>query len=260
MSAVAELAAEVAMAEQIGHNGPPEPTPFDAVKANMDDYLLEARNWADGVEVETQEQADTISRLMEDLRLAAAAADAARISEKTPLDEQIEEIQGRYNPYLAPLKNKTPGKIPLAIEALKAALAPFLKRLAAEQAAEAERKRQAAEEAARVAAAAIAEAQTSSSLAVREQAEELVKDASRAVTVANQAEKAKAHAKGGARAVGLRTYYSPVLVDGSAALKHYMVRQPDELRAFLLQLATTDVAGGIRSIPGFEIVEEQRVA
>jgi hypothetical protein len=33
---------------EIGHNNPPEPTPYEAVKVHLDDLLTEAANWADG--------------------------------------------------------------------------------------------------------------------------------------------------------------------------------------------------------------------
>ena len=137
-------------------------------KTHMDDLLTEARNRADGQAVENQAQADDISRLIEDLRLAGNAADEARVAEKKPLDEQIDEIQTRYNAYIAGMKAKvkTPGKVTVAIDALKAALHPYLAKLKAEQDAIAEAARKTAEEAAQKAADEAAKAAEGTAAAV----------------------------------------------------------------------------------------------
>lgn len=89
----------------IGGNNPPEETPeavgvpkWDAVKIHMDDLLTEAANWADGVEIINQDQADTVGKLKQDLTDAANLADTARVAEKKPLDDQITEIQDRSRP------------------------------------------------------------------------------------------------------------------------------------------------------------------
>ena len=66
------MAAAAAVAE-IGHNNPPDP--FTAIKVHIDDLMTEARNWCDGAPVETQAQADEVSRLVEMFREARDAAD-----------------------------------------------------------------------------------------------------------------------------------------------------------------------------------------
>jgi hypothetical protein len=65
----------------MGHNKPPEATPYEAIRVHLDDLLTEAANWADGSGVENQAQADEVSRLIEDLRLGLQAADDARVKE-----------------------------------------------------------------------------------------------------------------------------------------------------------------------------------
>jgi hypothetical protein len=55
------------------------------------------------------------------------------VKEGEPFKVKLDEIQARYNVYIAPTKNKVPGKVPVAMEALKAALKPFLDKLEAEQ-------------------------------------------------------------------------------------------------------------------------------
>lgn len=246
----------------VGANGPPEPikvlTPYEATKIHADDLLIEGRNWADGAKCESQAHADEISRLIDDLNKGADAMDGARVKEKAPLDEQIAEIQDRYNLYIAPLKNKKPGKIFLAIDSLKATLKPFLdaeaKRIA-DAAAEAKR---IADEAAAKAAEAL-RAAPRENLGAREAAEELMEVARLAEKDANRAAKTKAHARGGSRAIGLTTHYIAEITDRKATLLHYVVRQPDALAECLRILAQVDVDAGQRQIPGVTVRTETRL-
>jgi uncharacterized membrane protein YqiK len=242
---------------EIGHNNPPL-SPYETVTLHLDGLLLETRNWADGSGVENQSQADEVSRLIEDLRQGEKAADEARVQEKAPLDRQIEEIQDRYNLYIAPLKNKKPGKVPVAIEALKATLKPFLDKLAAEKAAEAERLRKEAEAKAQAAAEA-ARAASVDNLEAREAAEDLADAAEEAARIASRAENDKAQAKGGSRALGLRTVYRAEITDPKAALIHYVGAQREAVLACLLSLAQTDVNQGKRQIPGVTVHTETRL-
>lgn len=239
----------------IGANNPP-PSPFEACKAHMDDLLTEARNWADGAAVENQAQADEISRLIEDLRLGAGAADDARLEEKKPFDQIIDEIQAKYNAYIGGLKSKVknPGKVVVAIDALKATLKPYLDKLDAEKRAREAEARRIAEEAAAKAAEAMRAAEATD-LVAREEAEELVNAAKRAEAEANRAANDKAHASGGARAMGLRRTYTAVMTDRKAALVHYITTRPDDVTAYLQGLADADVRQGKRQLPGFDVVE-----
>ena len=105
----------------------PNATPFAIITDSINDALVEAKNWADGTPAETQEQVDEIARLIDDLSANAKALEADRVTEKKPHDDAIKSIQDRFNVYLAPLTNKgVKGKVPLAIEALRAAQRPFL--------------------------------------------------------------------------------------------------------------------------------------
>lgn len=247
----------VAVAE-IGHNKPPL-TPYEAVALHIEDLLTEARNWADGAAIENAAQAKAVARLIDDLRAAEKAAEEARKAEVAPLDEVRDAIQARFNVYIAPLKNKTPGKIPLAMAALKATQTPWLQKLEDEQRAIAEAARAEAEAAAKVAAEAMRQADAGN-LAEREAAEALVADAERAAADAKRAEGAKAHAKGDGKAMGLRSYFTPVMIEPREALRHYLVQRSEEVKAFLTTLAAQDVASGKRQIPGFRVDEERRVA
>src|SRR3546814_427631 len=97
-------------------------------------------------------------------------------------------------------------------------------------------------------------------LAAAEQAEGARRVADKAEREAAKADKTKAHASGGSRAIGLRTYYTAELVDPVAALKHYKQAQPEALKAWLLDQGQKDVSAGKRAIPGFAIKEDRRAA
>lgn len=240
----------------IGHNNPPL-TPYESVKIHVEDLALEARNWADGAKVENQAQADEISRLIEDLRLAMQAADKARIKENEPFDQGKAEVQERYNNLIADTKTKK-GIAVLAIDSLKAALKPFLDAEKARKDAEAEVARKAALAAQEAATAALRAAQTDN-LQSREDAEALVEAARVATKNANIAANDKAQAKGGSRALGLRTYCRAEITDPKACLVHYAVTRREDMLEFLLGLAQADVDAKRRQIPGVTVHEETRL-
>lgn len=240
----------------VGHNMPPL-TPYESVKISIDDLVLEARNWADGAKVENQAQADDLSRLIEDIRHAIQAADEARITENEPFDKGKAEVQERYNALIADTKTKK-GVAVLAIDSLKAALKPFLDAEKTRKDKEAEDARKKAQAAADAAAEAVRAAQPDN-LESREQAEQLVEAARLAGKAASRAENDKAHAKGGSRAIGLRTYYRAEITDRKATLLHYIVRQPAAIAECLRILAQTDADAGQRQIPGVTIFEETRL-
>lgn len=235
----------------------PNATPFDLIVESIEDLIGEARNYADGVAVETQGQADDISRIIEGLNLNAKALDAERVVEKAPLDKQIATIQDRYNLWIADRKNKSPGKVWKAVDALKACLQPYLAKLEeakreAEWAAreEAEAKAREAQEAIRAAAA--------NDLSSREQAEEKVKAAAIAEAAARAASSDKAHAVGGSRAMGLRSRWVAKVTDAHAAAAYFWRTDPVAFGPILQRLADDQVRAGKRNgIPGVSITEER---
>ncbi|KQM18410.1 hypothetical protein [Novosphingobium sp. Leaf2] len=252
----------------IGDNNPPpdEQVSVDpqwaAVKLHLDDLLSEARNWADGAQITTQGQADAVGTLRQQLQDGMKLADEARIAEKKPFDEKIDEIQTRYNAYIAPLKNKVPGTASKAVSALGNALTVWLNKLEAEKR---ERERVAKEKADEIAAAAIEahkEAAASSDLDAIDEAAELMAASDQAAKTLRSVEREKVQAFGENRAIGMRSYWKAVPVEGEGgkALVHYAKRQPDRVKAFLQQMADEDVRAGIRAIPGFTVNEERKVA
>lgn len=230
-------------------NNPPIETPFDIIVESINDALIEAKNWADGTVAETQEQVDEIARLIDDLTGNAKALEAERIKEKKPLDDQIDAIQSRYNVYLAPLKNKAPGKVPTAIDALNAAKRPFL--IKREQEIEAARVKAAEEAAAKAKAAADAlAAARASDLESREVADQAIKEAEDAQKAAKIAANDKAHAHGGGRAQGLRSRTVATVTDLNAAVRHYWLENPEPFRVLVQKLADEDARQNRRGAEG----------
>lgn len=232
-----------------GHNEPPEPTPFERCKNDIEDLFLEAKNWLDGAPVENQVQADAIAKLIVDLRAASKRAEDWRVRENKPFDEGKAEVQGRYNPLL----QKGRGKVELAISTCKLALVPFLDRQEAERVAQAARVRLEADEMARRARDALRTSQ--GDLSKREAAEKLLVEAAVAGRVAKTVEKARAMACGGGRAITLRTSYVAVLSDRREAARFMWKACPEQFDALLLRLAQDFVDAGRRTLPGIDIVQ-----
>lgn len=252
----------------IGGNHPPEDEQvkvepkWEAVKVHLDDLLAEASNWADGIAITTQGQADQVATLRQNLQEAMSLADEARKVEKAPLDAKVAEIQDRYNEYIAPLKNKKAGSATKAAYALGNLLTPWLQKLEDEKR---EREKKAREEADAIAAAALEahqEAAGSADLGAIEEAAELMDAADEAARAARSVEREKVQAVGEVRAIGMRSFWKAVPIEGQGgkALVHFAQRQPERVKAFLQQLADEEVRAGIRTIPGFTVEEERRVA
>lgn len=252
----------------IGGNNPPEETPaaavapkWDAVKLHLDD-LLDLVRGVTGIEIADQANADQVGKLLRDLQDGAKIADQARVAEKAPLDEAAKEIQDRYNEYIAPLKNKTPGLVSKAEAALKNQIGAWLKKLDDARVEREKVAKEAADKAAAEALAAHQAAKTSDDLDQIDAAEDLMAAAEAASIELRQIEKSKAQVKGDFRAIGLRSIWKPVRIEGEGgkALSHYAKTQPARVIAFIEQLAAEDVKAGIRSIPGFNIVAEKVAA
>ncbi len=247
LSSTAELTREEVAA--IGHNNPPA-DPFEAFSAHIGDLFEEAKNHLDGSAIETEAQAEAVSKLLDLTRTASKDADKARAEEKRPHDDAGKAVQAKWKPLLE--------RADLAADTCKKVLSPWLQRKEAEARAAAEAARAEAQRRADEAAAAV-RAAAEGDLAAREAAEAQVKEAKTAERTATKAEAARPQASGGARATTLRSYWTAELTDASAALKHYVSTDPDAVKAFLLTLGETDVRNGKRQLPGFTITEEKRV-
>lgn len=249
MGALAEMAADMERFG-IGGNMPPEPTPFDAITVHVEDLMETARGFLDGEPVETQAQADAVSKLMDEARKASKAADAARADEKRPHDEAAKAVQAKWKPLI-----ESGDRV---VSICKQALAPFLMALEAEKQRIADEARRVANEAAQRAAYA-ARAANALDLEARENADALAKEAAKANTAANKAANDKAHGVGGARAATLRSTFRPVLVDGVEAARWAWNSRREECEAFFLSLAVIEVRAGKRQLPGFQVIEDRGV-
>lgn len=231
-----------------GHNNPPAVVGFDA---HADDLMAEAANFLDGAPIENDGQAEAVAKLLDEARKAHKDADAQRAAEKKPHDDAAAAVQAMWKPVLS--------KFDSIVKAAKAAQTAWLIRKDEEQRAAARAAQEEADRLARIADEANAKlnpavlGDAEALDAVREEAARKAKEAARL-------DKAKPQTKGGARAVSLRSYWTPELVDPVAALKHYRATQPEALKAWLLEQARKDVNAGARNLPGFEIKEDRRAA
>jgi len=229
----------------------PNAPPVEAMGMHIDDLYDEAKGILDGAGVKSDADAEMVAKLLDMTRQAKKDADAQRVVEKKPHDDAAKAVQAAWTPLLA--------KCDLVADTCKKALAPFLAAKEAAQREEAARVAKAAEEA-RSAALAARQAALVADLAAREDAERLDAIARDAEKLANKATKTRAHATGGTRAIGLRSYWVAELVDPMATLKHYIATHPEALKAWLAEQAQRDVSAGARSIPGVAINEERRAA
>ena len=221
------------------HNQPPWMAAFEEI----DDLFEEAKNWADGEPITSEEMHDACTTLYNGLHEAGKRADELRKVEKKPLDDAAKAIQARYKP---PLTKVDQGKA-----ALGDLLAAWRKRVADEKAAEAKRK---ADEAARIAKEAEDAIRASSgNLAARADAEALLAHAKDVTKDARRSEKAAS------TGTGLRTVWVADLVDESAALDHYYPLYRESFLDLVRGFAAADVRGGKRSLPGFNIRETKVV-
>lgn len=233
---------------QIGANNPPDP--FGAISAHITDLYAEAKNFLDGDPITSEAMAAAVTDLLDQIREAEKAADDLRKEENKPFDEGKAAVQAKYAPLISDTK-AVKGKTVLAAEACKAALAPWRQAQEAAKQEAARKAREEAEAAARAAAEAMRATQVDD-LAAREEAERLVREAETAAKQANRADKAAT------TGTGLRSYWSPKLTDGTAAARHYWMTDRQACEDFFLSLANRDTRQGIRTIPGFEIIEERR--
>lgn len=223
-------------------------TPFDLISEHLEDLVAEARNFADGEPVTTEGQDKAVADLIDALNTAAKDADAERVRENEPHDRAKAAVQAKYAPLIADRKNKNPGKVWRAIDALKACRKPYLDALEAKKR-EAERlAREAAEAAAREAREALAAA-AASDMAARDEAEAKVRAAEDAQRVAKVAANDKVK--------GFRTKQVAVIIDLDAAVRFYWSDNRDAFAELVQKLADADARSSRRFAKGVEFREER---
>ena len=224
-------------------------SPFDQVSVEIADLYEEARNWADGTPIQSDEQHHAVTALYDALHDAGKRADELRVKEVEPLDEAKEAIQARYHPLIGDTKAGK-GKVVIGKEALGKLLSDWRAAKAKEKAEAAERARKDAEQERAKAEAAIRA--SSGDLEARERAEEMLALADEADRYASRQQK---RAETGNK---LRTVYVAELMDLHAAIKHYWGENTAPFEELVTTLAAADVRSGKRSIPGFEIKEKKK--
>ena len=230
----------------IGHNQPP--AGYEICKRDIDDLYEEAKQWLDGEPVTDQEQADALNTLAARIREASKQAEENRKQEAKPFDEGKADVQARYKP----LKTMADS----ALDAVKAALKPYLLELDRQQREAAEKARQEAE-AKRLEAERAFAKRYGANLESAEAAEAALQAAKKAEADAARAEKAKAHAKGDGRATGLRTQWAVAIENESTAMQWAWKSYRTEMLAHCMELAKAEVRRGKRTIDGFIITEEK---
>jgi hypothetical protein len=238
---------------KIGHNSPPEPTPFELSKEAIQSLYDEAKNFLDGDPIASQPMADEIQKLLRNIQAATKEADERRKDEAKPFDDGKAEVQARYNPLI----QKDRGMADMAVAACKKALAPWLIKVDEENRAKADAARKDAEEKQRIAMEAMRQ-RDGTDLAANERAEQLVREAKQAEADARRSDNAKAQAKGEGRAVGLRDYYTPEITDATVFARHVWTAYRNDMETFLVGMAAKLVGAGVRTIPGVTIHHERR--
>jgi hypothetical protein len=248
MSKMAELHAEGQALAGMGDNQ--GPTDFDMVEQKIDDNYMEAGNWLDGAEVDSPELAEGIATLLNNLRKAGKEAEAQRKAEKLHWDDGAKAVQEKFKPLSDKVKRAT--------DACKKALLPWeLKQEAIRD--EAARKLRETAENERIEAEKMLQSSSVDNLAEREKAEAQVEAATDADIKARVAANAKTTTTGGGKRLSIRTKRVPVLVDASAAMRHFWPENKGEFKDILVYLAKQQISAGVTDIPGFEIKEERAV-
>lgn len=229
----------------------PNSPPVEQHALNINDLYDEAKNFLDGSGIQSEEQAQAVGKLRDMIRAARKAADAQRAVEKKPHDDAGKAVQAAWKPLL--------DKCDLATSTCERALVPFLQAKEAEQRAAADKAREDAAAAHRKAQEALAQS-AADDLEARATADQQLKDANKATAAAAKLDKARPQIAGADRAIGLRSHFIAELTDARAALAFYMKRDPEALKAWLLQQAQADVRAGIRQIPGVLVREERKAA
>lgn len=230
---------------KLGHNNPP--TPFDEALSAVSSLKEEAKHWLDGAEVSSQAEAEAIAQLLDMARKAKKKADELRKAEAKPFDDGKKAVQAKFKPLIEDCDR--------IASVCKTANLPWLQKLEEERRQEEEAARRKAEEEARKAEQAMRAAQATD-LEAREAAEQQVKIAQEAERDANRAAKQKAAAKGGARAMGLRTVYRHEITDATAFARWCWQHENAALMDCLNSIAKKRTDMKFRDMPGVVIHEE----
>lgn len=262
----------------IGGNSPPADPPApklegrSAIEVHVSDLLTEAANWADGVALISQEQADAVGRVHRMLQQAATLVDDAATKEKNPHNNAITEIATWQNSFTAKGLKKTPdGSLTKAIAATGNLSSAWLRKMDDERQ---EREKIAADialKAAQEASELREEAKVTTDLAVMDRAEDALEEARKMIGLAASISKERVHVGGGDgfRAMTLRKVWSAQIdleAGGWGAAYGYYRNNPEfmaEFHALIQRWADRDCrteATRLRGVPGFKFSEDKVAA
>jgi len=234
-------------AAPIGHNIPPL-SACETVKQEIEDLFDEAKIFADGEAIDSQQLADAITELHDKLHDAGKRADEARKDEAKPHDDAKAEIQDRYNKLIGNTKS-VKGKVVLGKETLQTLLTPWRNKLVAEKEAAAKAAREEADRIARAAQEAMRA--SAGNLEEREKAEELLAEAKKADRWAKREDRSAT------TGTGLRTIWRCKLEDEGKALDWAYGRAPERFKELVQSMAEETVRAGMRQVPGFKVWDER---
>lgn len=220
-------------------------TPFDIAKQDIDDLYYEASNWLDGGEIQSQDEADMVRKLLNTSRAAKKSADAERKKENEPFDTGKKEVQARYNFLLK--------RADLIADCCKTTLQPWLDSIQKAKDEEARIAREEAEAAERAAQEAMAKTSVGD-IEERAEAERLAETAKSAIKTATKITNSSN------KNTGLRTVWAGEIVDIRAAIEYYYSTQKgrDRFNELTKQLLDEDVREGVRTVPGCAINSDRK--
>src|SRR3546814_6757070 len=90
----------------IGHNNPPEPTPYEAILTDVQDLSETAQGFLDGDPINDQATADMVAKLIDEARKGQKAAEDLRKEEAKPFDDGKKAVQAKWTPITDEKKGK----------------------------------------------------------------------------------------------------------------------------------------------------------
>ncbi len=198
----------------VGANNPPDP--IDEATAPFADVIDEAQNWADGEPVKDDAQMKAVDALLKDIKAARKAVDTARDEVTKPLHAAWKAEIARWKP--------TQDDLDRLAKCLIAAVAPYKREKAAQEAEEQRKAWEAANAARRAAEEAERTANAASIAAQRE-----IESAKQAAIDAENA--AKVQAKSGTK--GLRTVTEFVVISRRELALYLWVHDEEAMFAFM---------------------------
>src|SRR3546814_15013176 len=82
----------------IGHNNPPEPTPYEAILTDVQDLSETAQGFLDGDPINDQATADMVAKLIDEARNGQKADEDLRKEEAKPFDDGKQDVHANWTP------------------------------------------------------------------------------------------------------------------------------------------------------------------